>query len=532
MQTNDYIHWWKFEKENNLEDVEKTFKNHFSTARFLPPIYHPILYKYLKNSQIKHWNEDIFSFSKDKIQEIENKLGKKVMASTLLSNFHLLIYAYESILDLEERLIMMNRFKGSEELKAKIFSINIYNDLLNTAFSNTLKLFIEFYGVIEDKNLFQKNLTSQIEYLSSSKRGYQKITALADSNIRNAISHGGVKANGTNMEFFYRKGAQHLKHESTVYEFKDAILQLYDGITAIILSWIGYLCEENITYSQVYESESIHKDTSLFFERLSLSTFLTSCNSIFQIEIYNQKEKSEQVNVEFTGVDLDIDSRASLGLLTAEKIFHLRKLSVKDSIMITFKSSKIATSFFKIDCSVVNDLTKGHIDMGEAWRHVIDSKNVLMLPINDEDRNEFEDFFRYYPDIETDDYFVTEIEDVSLDDKKRFKCVVYLKRATRPSHVKKAVGEVIGRVKILENHGFSSHKVKHGKMEADIIYLVLYKNEVRRGKDRALYPNNNNFIAQIQYDINKVFPIRNRFIDPHLKRRREATIEYNWNPNF
>lgn len=69
-------------------------------------------------------------------------------------------------------------------------------------------------------------------------------------------------------------------------------------------------------------------------------------------------------------------------------------------------------------------------------------------------------------------------------------------------------------------------------MEADIIYLVVYKKEVRRGKDRALFPNNDNFVAQIQYDIDMRFPIRNGFIDSHLKRRREESIEYNWNPNF
>ena len=170
--------------------------------------------------------------------------------------------------------------------------------------------------------------------------------------------------------------------------------------------------------------------------------------------------------------------------------------------------------------------------MDQAWQQVVNSKSVLMFPINNEDRNEFEDSFRFYPDIETDDYYLTEIEDISLEDKKRFKAVAYLKRATRPRHVRKVVEEIISRLKALENHGFSSHKVKHGKMETDIIYLVLYKKGVRRGKDRALFPNNDNFVAQIQYDSDMRFPIRNGFIDSHLKRRREETIEYNWNPNF
>jgi len=530
MQRIDYINWWETNKEVGLEEVKKTFLNLFPNASFLPSIYHPILYRYLKNSQLKHWNNEIYSFSKSKIDEIENKIGKEVLSSTLLANFHLLVFAYESMLDIEERITLMNRFKGSEELKAKIFSINIYNDLLNTVFSNILKLFIEFQSVIEEKDISQKNLTSQIQCLA--KRGFITITELADSNIRNAISHGGVKASGTKVKFSYRKGAQYLEQEATVYEFKDSLLQLFDGISAIILSWFSYLCEENITYNEVYQNSSVNEYTSHFFEKLSMSTMLTTCDKIYQLDVNNETGPRQHVNIEFTGVDLDIDSRVFLGLYTAERVFELRSLSIKDTIMVSFHSPRLANSFFVVKGSIITDLISGVIDLGEAWQSVIEDGNVLMFPVNDENRNEFEDSFRYYPDIETEDYHITEIEDISLNDKKRFKAVVYLKRAKRPNHVKMAVVEIINQLKVLENYGFSSHKVKYGNMETDIIYMTLYKKELRRGKDRALFPNNNNFIAQVQYDVEMKFPIRNGFVDPHLKLRREKTIEYNWNPNF
>jgi hypothetical protein len=481
---------------------------------------------------MKHWDNDLFVFTRIKIREIEKNIGKESMTSTLLTNFHLLIYTYQNLLDIEERILLMNRFKGSEELKAKIFSINIYNDLLNTGFSDTLKLFIEFQSIIEGSDLFQKNLTPQIECLASLKRGYKKITDLADSNIRNAISHGGVKADGSKMFFSYRKGGQQIQQESTVYNFKDSLLQLYDGISAILLAWVGYLCEEKITYNEIYENQTVNEDTSLFFEKLSMSTLLTSCDKVDQLDITNEIGKKQQVNVEFVGVDLDIDSRVFLGLCTAERIFQLRNLSLEDTIMVSFRSPKIASSFFTVNCSIVNDLANDVIDLGEAWQRVLIDKSALMFPINDEDRNEFEDSFRYYPDIETEDYLITEIEDISLEGKKRFKAVVYLKRAKRPNHVRDAVEVIINKIKTLENYGFSTHRVKHGNMESDIIYMVLYKKELRRGKDRALFPSNNNFIAQVQYDTDMIFPIRNGFVDSHLKQRREKTIEYNWNPNF
>ena len=532
MQINDYINLWEINKEEGLDDVKSTFLKLFSKADSLPQIYYPILYKYLRNAQLKHWDDAIFHFSKSKIEQVEHRIGKEAMSSTLISNFQLLAYAYESILDLEERIMMMNRFKGSEELKAKVFSMNIYNDLLNTAFSDTLKLFIQFQSEIEKNDLFQKSLTSQITCLASPKRGYSTITDLADSNIRNALSHGGVKINATKMIFSYRKGGHYLQQESTVYEFKDSLLQLYDGVTAIILSWINYLCEENIVYDEVCQNNFIHEDKSLFFEKLSLSTLHTACDKVYQIDVNNNTGKRQHVNVEFIGIDLDIDSRVFLGLCTAERIFQSKNLSLKDTIMVSFKSPRVVNSFFTVNCSIISDLTNKVIDFGEAWQRVIKDKNALMSPINDETRNEFEDSFRYYPNIETEDYCITEIEDISLEDKKRFKVVVYLKRAKRPNHVKTAVEEIIKKLKTLENYGFASNRVKHGDMDTDIIYMVLYRKELRRGKDRGLFPNNDNFIAQIQYDVDMKFPIRNRFVDSHLKLRREKEIEYNWNPNF
>lgn len=38
-----------------------------------------------------------------------------------------------------------------------------------------------------------------------------------------------------------------------------------------------------------------------------------------------------------------------------------------------------------------------------------------MCPINEESRNEFEDSFRYYSDIENRDFYLAEIEDISIE---------------------------------------------------------------------------------------------------------------------
>lgn len=85
---------------------------------------------------------------------------------------------------------------------------------------------------------------------------------------------------------------------------------------------------------------------------------------------------------------------------------------------------------------------------------------------------------------------------------------------------------------IIENYGFNNIKVKHGKMEADVIHLSVYKKEIRRNSNKSWLPSNENFICNVQYDINKKFKISNKLVDKQLKLERVGNLEYKWNPNF
>ncbi|EAF3000791.1 hypothetical protein CSE47_05635, partial [Listeria monocytogenes] len=211
---------------------------------------------------------------------------------------------------------------------------------------------------------------------------------------------------------------------------------------------------------------------------------------------------------------------------------QLRDIKPIDAIMISFKSPKTVNSFFRIESSIIEKWNSGLIGLSEVKACINASGDILMCPINEESRNEFEDSFRYYSDIENKDFYLAEIEDISIEGVKRFRAVLYLKRATRKSHVKQITNSAVNILKKIENYGFTTNKVKHGNMEADILYISIYRREVRNRKNRTLLPSNDNFVVQVQYDKDKLFPIRNTYIDRYLKIRKEQEIEYSWNPNF
>lgn len=115
--------------------MKSTFLSLFSNTNFLPSIYHPILYKFLNNSQIKHWDKDIFYFSRAKIQEIESNIGKERIRS-LLSNLN--IDFYNSTLT--NRMLIGQKLNKIVELGVKKQGISVFTPSFFAVFLYSKKL--------------------------------------------------------------------------------------------------------------------------------------------------------------------------------------------------------------------------------------------------------------------------------------------------------------------------------------------------------------------------------------------------------
>lgn len=239
-----------------------------------------------------------------------------------------------------------------------------------------------------------------------------------------------------------------------------------------------------------------------------------------------------QLNVTLEHNNLDIPSRYMFGIHTAARAYLLRKLELNDDVMVNFEADKTMTSFIRIPGKIIQDFLNENINEAQVVESIKKSNDYMLWPTNEEPRNKYEDLFRYYPDIECTDFTIKEIEDKSHFDKKRIKAIIYVKRILNRKHVEKIVFNAIDQMVNLRNYGFTNHAVKHGDMEVDVLYLVLYKKEIRDAKSRPLIPSNNNFLVQVQYDKNKEFNIKNPLVDRNLHKVVKGKVEFNWNPNF
>lgn len=522
----EYLKEWIRTKENEENEIVDRFLLDFELKNLDNYLFKGIIYTFSKNEQLKYWDKDICELIDRKILEIEQNIGKDKFLEVLVDNIELLSTAYEKLLDIEERMGLMKKFTGSEELRAKFFSINIYNDLLNSSYSNILKLFIKFQGEIEGKDLSQRYLTPQIECLR--KRNYGKLTELSDSDIRNSISHGAVDVINNKIEFIYRKGEKYERKERYTYDFILDLNEVFDAVSATCLRFFIYLIKHGGSEQQLLSNFNISKIGQEFINKQSLSTILMKCISYYSFNPFGNNEK-EQFNIEYIHPDLDTSLRFEFGVSVGIGIGEERNIKNNDSIYIGFKSKKSLTSFITIDASHIINIINELENIDEVLLKI--ASQSMMWEVNDEIRNDTEDLFRHYEDINSNKYKVAEIEDISGDELKRFKGIMYIEEGSK-FYVKKFVEEAIEKLRIIENYGFNNIKVKHGKMEADVIHLSVYKKEIRRNSNKSWLPNNENFICNVQYDINKKFEIRNKLVDNKLKPERVGYLEYKWNPNF
>lgn len=525
----DYIYWWEDTYEGGLKEIHDEFLKVFKKAEFIPAIYNSILYNYHIDNHLKHWDREMIEKGNHKLEYFEEILNNSLMKNIILKNMDLLIDSYEGINNIKRKMDLMDNFKGNEELKASLFLIDIYNDLLNGPYSKILQLYLKYQSEIEGKKLDQRTLRQQMQCLST--RGYDDILNIADPNIRNAMSHDGVKVEQNKIYFTYSDGSKSVTEEHSVYQVKDKVISLFDSVNGLIISFLKYLIENKITFDDVYRNNDVKSEVVNFFEKMSMSTLKVKCKNIEEITLRNEQQ-AMQLNVLLEHNNLDIPQRFSFGVYTAARIFKLRNLCSNDRVLVTFEADKTITSFMRVSGKIIEKFIDGKIDEKEVVDLIKETQDFIMYPVNEESRNKFEDLFRYYPDIENKDFVIKEIEDISLPDKKRFRAVIYVKKVINRKNIERVIHEAIDKMRVLKNYGFTNHKVKHGDMEADIIWFVVYKKEVRAPEQRALVASNRNFLVQVQYDRSEKFEIKNPIIDRNTYKIIKNQVEYNWNPNF
>lgn len=463
-------------------------------------------------------DNDLYTLLKSKITILRSQLGEDFNLS-LLSSLGILPEIIQESKKLKQDWSKLNNERQSTENMKKL--LTIYIQCVQGPFNSELGILNSIISFRDRKNYFQRTLFPAIQFLSSAQNDYSAFTNLADPQIRNSYDHHGVEYKDNHFVFTYYIGKNIKTKFMDYYSFKLQLEQLILGIMTFYA-----LLVETISNQKLLNTELIqycYPEQRYGWLEMFISTPKVECTNTELVTIINEKK---QLNISFESFDVSKENRVWFMTQSAAlAALFLHEIDIHfDRIFVNIKSPKTLPSFIVF----LADNLNLYIAEKMSYQKVIETDQCIWDVNNDTSPIQKIVFENINLDVEG--AYITQIEDISTPTAKVFKAVLVAPEVLNVKQAQNISRIAIETVKKLPNGGDRAFRTKHGTFPADRIYIVIYKDF---SKPKHLYNENSNFLASVQYDAKKEFPINkhNGLLSP-LKRMVIENVEYRWNSAF
>lgn len=506
----------------NINNSNKIIKKEFKQIDIKNHYY--VLFNYFVHGKLSNYDK---KYLLDFYNMIEENINNKSIFIKSLSTYKTdIVNNLEKMEKFIFRLNTSEQYKGSQVQRIELFQKQILDEIINQIYESLLNIFIKYYAELEDNpSLISMPLSSKIEFLDSRNLGV--ITKLVQPGIRNATSHNGVTYTQNTIKFTSKVQGKHFELEIPSYEFTQSLNTLVKKINGALLSNIIFLNTYDILELKnfVLPQGTALTDFQILQSKVIFSTPDQKC---ILFEAINNHFTNYQINIKHDGVNMNKEEKVLFFYYIMEKVESFNNDKLDFDIFISQESSKSIVSFIKYSREYITSYTSDELSESEISNHF--RVNSIIFDVNPEERNLKSDIFLGYDDIVEENYEIINIEDISTPELKRFRATAFVDDSTS---IKGTIDSIIDDLKKIESYGFSNQEVKHGKMEADILFINIYQNKSDYfNNTKSTLPKNNNFIACVQYDKKKIFPLKHNFQKNFLTFETVDKIQYRWNPNF
>ncbi|WP_461245003.1 hypothetical protein [Secundilactobacillus muriivasis] len=408
--------------------------------------------------------------------------------------------------------------------------IDLYSDIANGAFIESLLMLQRMEQFVTEKKLCQKKLRPLTEVLFNKRlveagRDYSEYTNLITPDIRNATDHNGIEVRTSDYRITYTdKQHKSVTVTRNFWQIESKVDSLLKGLSAFTRIMLDLSLLAGITSLKV--GEGLPEVVKNAWYRLQLSTLLVTCDLV---EVSPIMDNRIQLSIDLNGIDTAGNEKFALCLQTAlyATVTVIPNSLQFDRVFVTYASARATNTFVAVDTSSILDYVNVHINGEEFFQAVNDNPGMITDTV--EDPVPIQDI--EYHDIKGEDYLISNIANPNVENAIRFTANVEIPRATRPNHVKALIPKIIQQLRNLPSGGDAKVLMKHGLMPADVVFLYVYKDISKGG---GVSPDNSNFIATVQFDVDHQFLINfdNSPLFAFRKMRYEGDIEYGWNPEF
>lgn len=433
-----------------------------------------------------YWNRSVFEQTEKSLQDLAMQNAHLFIDDEI---FELFLAGYNAYMQITNVINDLSGINDSPAIKNRQYRIPTYISIVEGCLTNLYHFITLIINQTSDKDYASTyKLKALCDILN--KNGFSELTNAVNINIRNAINHGGIvfKEDGRKIDFHYTQNGKSVTSTLNAYEIDQLINNVYDTASAIILG-IAIFLNNNWSTITVNIADKTFASFSLFGLELSIPSI--RCRYISEVS------ESNQLNAEFWVADTDRQYLIETALVLSMMIFS--RYGDYERYYLSFSSMRLATSWVRFTNRQVSDMLSKQRELAEVIGEAIKSHEVMIFNPSTEpvDLQEIK-YFRF-PNYQCDSYTINKIEDASTPDRKRLRCHLYIGDIDDKQQIIEILRESIEWLKTVRNVDSPTIHHKNGDMEADALYITVYRYDAR--KDKELYPNNPNFVCFVDYNL-------------------------------
>ncbi|MDD4760863.1 MAG: SEC-C metal-binding domain-containing protein [Bacteroidaceae bacterium] len=413
---------------------------------------------------------------------------------TVLEHFLIGYHTYYQITDIINDLANLN---DSPDIKNRLYRIPTYVSIVEGCLTNLFRVITLILDQTSAKDFASaKNLNPLCEILKSN--GFDSLISDVNINVRNAINHGGVifKENGQKIEFHYTEDRRAVLCSMKAYEFDNLIEQVYDTASGTLLGICSFL-NKHIDLIVVNKNEKLFVPFCLLGMELSIPSI--RCKSIS--ESPDGKQINVDIHIENSDRTFILQTAIELSILVFERYNDYQKY------FLSFSNERLQTSWVRFSNQDIKDMISENRTLATVVADIIRRQECIIWDPSTEDVDLQEIKYYRFPNYNAPDFKINKVKDASSSDRKRLRAHLFIGDVLEKDKILEIIHNAINWLKLVRNVPSPTLPHKYGDMEADSLYINVYRYDSRKNKE--LFPNNDNFVCFVDYNISGETTLKN-----------------------
>lgn len=463
------------------------------------------------------WNEKIaLEIYRGLLSIFENQENYR---EEILSNFLSSFQAYRQIIPSIE-LVKNNSFEP--QTRARLLLVPTYTALAESCFSNLARCILFPLSEATGKQYNQQNKLGQIVNALKANE-LELLSALPDVDLRNAINHGGINIKGgkngsCRIDITFTRNNRRQFKTLQLYSLTSQTLDLASGIKGALFGLLA-------VFERIGAEKWVDEIGDAYEKGLLIG--LSAGSPTFRCFDVSTAQMSNQINCVFE----TSESEENAILKEAERILATIKNHYPEFefYSISFNHPRLISNFIRatkdeIDIFVAN----GQVPL-TLIKSIASRGDILWQAPSNEEINMADALFYTFPELRQDSLIITDVKDVSLEDRKRIKAKLFVGKNLTRNAIIDRIKEALAWLKDLRNPPCATTRIKHGSMPADCVLVDVYERE--GVENRSLAENNTNFICEVEEYSNPLFKYSKNGFTSYLYKNAETfspNLEIRW----